>query len=609
MLKLFSLLSVLLSSAALAQPGNRYDNTFGRYNGLELTRIDQGTGYQDMQVQPDGKPVCAGTYSTGLLSQPAVVRYKLNGESDSSFGVNGIAVSFLDNADVVLYAMCLQPDGKIVVAGYTAAASQNSTDFLLARYQANGYPDSSFGTNGFVTIDAGPFQDWLHDVKLQSNGKIAAAGYAFNGQHYVFAAVSLHGDGTPDSGFGNNGVSLIDANVGNSQCLGLALQPDDKMLLAGFSGDINNRSTFTVARLKQDGTADSSFGTNGVVYPVTDALSERLEDIIVLPNGDMVAIGEAIVNSTYQSDFTLVKLKANGDLFTDFGINGVSRINLWNTLSIPKKIVLQEDGKMIVTGYINSPNNVPGDVVLLRFNTNGTLDTDFDADGDIGNDGADPDNSFLATGLAISGQRIYVSGAAVPFPTSFPRSGFIIAAINTGLPVAVSLVYFSAERKEESVQVLWQTGENTGVNFVIERSVDGTHFEVAGILNATAEKRYRFTDAAALQTTCFYRVKMIERDGSYTYSSIAKVPGKRAALQLSLYPNPAKNKLSIAVAGIRGNALIKIADAGGNAVQQMNINSTGSFSINMDISKLTTGSYYLLLYSTVGLLQEKFVKL
>jgi uncharacterized delta-60 repeat protein len=544
-----------------------------------------------------------------LLNQPAVVRYKLNGDVDSSFGINGIAVSFLDNADVILYAMCLQPDGKIVVAGYTASASQNNTDFLLARYQANGYPDSIFGTNGYVTIDAGPFQDWLQDVKLQSNGKIAAAGYAFNGQHYVFTAVSVNADGTPDNTFGDNGVSLIDANTGNSQCLGLALQPDDKMLLAGFSGDINNRSTFTVARLKLDGTADSSFGTNGVVYPVTDALSERLEDIIVLPNGDIVAIGEAIVNSTYQSDFTVVKLKANGDLDPDFGINGISRVNLWNTLSIPKKIVLQDDGKMIVTGYINSPNNVPGDVVLLRFNTNGSLDTDFDADGDIGNDGADPDNSFLATGLAISGQRIYVAGAAVPYPTSFPRSGFIIAAINTGLPVAVSLVYFTAERKEANVQVSWQTGENTGVKFVVERSVDGTHFEVAGILNATAEKRYRFTDAAALQTTCFYRVKMIETDGSFNYSSIAKVPGKNATLQLSLYPNPAKNILSLAAAGIRGNAFIKIVDALGNVVQQMNINSSGSFSINVDISKLTAGSYCLVLYSAGELQQGKFVKL
>jgi len=609
MRKLFFLFSILFSEYSHAQPGVLYDNTFGRYSGLEVTRISQGTAYHDMQVQADGKPVCAGTYFNGLLNQPAVVRYKINGDLDSTFGIDGVAASFLTNADVLLYAMSLQPDGKIAVAGYTTNTSPGATDFLIARYNTNGYPDSSFGANGYVIIDAGPFQDWLHDIKIKPDGKVVAAGYTFNGQHYVFAAVQYNTDGTPDNTFSEDGLALVDANVSNSQCLGLALQQDGKILLAGFSNDVNEKPTFTVARLKLNGTADSSFGANGIVYPYSPGVSERLEDIIVLPDGKIVAAGESVISSTYRSDFTLVKMNTDGSPDMSFGAAGLSQINLWNTLSIPRKMALQSDLKIIVAGYINSPNNVPGDVVLLRFNANGTLDTAFDTDGDIGGDGTDPDNSYLGTAVALWGQRIYVAGSLIPFPSASPRSGFIIAAINSGSPIALNLINFNVVRKESGIQLFWQTGAGTPSEFVVEKSTDGTRFAPIGKVMAVAQNIYSFTDTGALEAVCFYRIKIIEPDGSYTYSPIATATGHNTILQTAVFPNPAKNILSLSVSGQKGHAIVQVAASDGRIVRETKVTMQGNTVCSFDVSFLPPGAYYLRLISSGGSRCHRFLKL
>src|SRR5437868_2176971 len=140
MSKFFFILSIFFCSSVSAQPGMiMYDNTFGRFGGSEFTQVDRGTFYNDMVVQQDGKPVCAGLCSDGSNERSVVVPYKTTGQFDCSFRMNGIVVPFSENDEHRIMAMLLQPDGKIVVAGYTTIA------FVLARYKTDGYPDSSFG--------------------------------------------------------------------------------------------------------------------------------------------------------------------------------------------------------------------------------------------------------------------------------------------------------------------------------------------------------------------------------------------------------------------------------------------------------------------------------
>lgn len=604
MKKLFFILSAFICLSVSAQPGViMYDNTFGRFSGSEFTQLGQGTFYDDMAIQQDGKPVCAGYYSNGAFIRSAVVRYKTNGEFDSSFGINGIAVPFLENDEHRVMAMKLQPDEKIVVVGYT------TTDFLLARYKTDGHPDSSFGTNGYVTRHAGWFYDILQEVELQPDGKIIAAGVLYEDMHYVFAALRYNADGTPDSSLGGNGLVTIQANMSHSECRGLAVQPDGKILLAGFSGDTDDHNIFTVVRLKTDGSPDSSFGTNGIAYPPSPGVNEKLEDIVVLPGGKILAVGESLITPGSRSDVTLVQLDSTGVPDPGFGTGGISQVNLWNSLSGLTKIALQPDGKIIGTGWISSQGSFPGDVILLRFNTGGTLDTYFDTDGFIGNAGSDPDNTYTGNTVALSGARVYVAGNGTPFNAPSPGYGFISAILNVGSPVPVHVLSFDAVRKTTGVQLRWEVTDNSLTKFIAERSSDGIHFTAVATIDATNNSSYSCTDASVMPVTSFYRLQMIKQDGSYAYSVIVKVPGTNAPVQLSVYPNPVKDMLSLSVSGIRGEAVIRILNAAGTIVQERKINLHGNAALNFDASKLPAGNYFLSLYSPQGWLQEKFIKL
>ncbi|HYK44686.1 MAG TPA: hypothetical protein VEV83_05945, partial [Parafilimonas sp.] len=137
-------------------------------------------------VQPDGKIIQAGDRYLRDDLDFALVRYKPNGELDSTFGLDGIASTNFGNEDDLIQAIAIQSDGKIVAAGFSGHDSLGFTrtyDFALARYTQNGQPDSSFGRKGRTTTDfanGGDYGDIANAVSVQADGKIVLAGSAGN---------------------------------------------------------------------------------------------------------------------------------------------------------------------------------------------------------------------------------------------------------------------------------------------------------------------------------------------------------------------------------------------------------------------------------------------
>ena len=138
-------------------------------------------------VQPDGKIVVAGCSSNGGNHDFALVRYNGDGSLDLSFGATGMVTTPFRYDDCG-QSMTLQPDGKIVVAGYSHNGSSN--DFALARYNSDGSLDPSFGTAGKVITPVGSFDNQARTVAVQSDGKIVVAGCGSNGNSYRFAVVA-----------------------------------------------------------------------------------------------------------------------------------------------------------------------------------------------------------------------------------------------------------------------------------------------------------------------------------------------------------------------------------------------------------------------------------
>src|SRR5215471_14225706 len=178
-----------------------------------------------------------------IVLSPALVKAQSNGTLDPTFGTGGkVATAFAG-------AIALQPDGKLVVAG-GAATSNGGSAFAVARYNSNGALDGSFGTGGKVTTDVGGRFASARAVAVQGDGKIVLAGATVN-DFNDFALVRYNSNGTLDTGFGTGGKVLTDFGV-SAQALSVAVQPDGKIVVAGFA-NIDGGDNFELVRYNSNG--------------------------------------------------------------------------------------------------------------------------------------------------------------------------------------------------------------------------------------------------------------------------------------------------------------------------------------------------------------------
>ena len=249
---------LFLWSAApiLAAPGD-LDLTFGN-GGKVLTPIGSGNDYSfGAAIQSDGKIVLAGESYNGANRDFALARYNPDGSLDASFGSGGKVVTPIGSRDESAGDIAIQPDGKIVVAGYSINAD-SFADFALVRYNANGSLDNSFGTGGKVTTSFGSVGSDVviaHAIAIQADGKIVAAGRSF-GNFNKFALARYNTNGSLDTSFGTGGklTTQISSNS-NDEAYAVAIQSDGKIVVGGrsFNGATYD---FAVVKYNTDGSLD-----------------------------------------------------------------------------------------------------------------------------------------------------------------------------------------------------------------------------------------------------------------------------------------------------------------------------------------------------------------
>ena len=327
-----------------------------------------------LAVQPDQKIVAAG-YATGMNSQDfALARYHPDGSLDDSFGQGG--KSTLDfNAGIDFgRSMLLQPDGKIVVAG--CAANGSMTDFAVARFLENGDPDPSFGNNGRQTtaVIAGKNDGW--SVALQADGKLLVAGTAYPTPDLgVFALARYTAQGVLDTSFGQGGVVTTAVDSTNSHALAVAVRPDGKIIAAGYAQH-GPYFDFAVVQYLPDGALDPDFGTNGRQLTDISGFHDFGQAILLQPDGKVVVAGYTQAGNTQQS-IALVRYLANGAPDSSFSLDGKTVTIINGVKDIAQAVTLQTDGKIVVAGYSYVTSFESFRFALVRYHPDGSLDAGF----------------------------------------------------------------------------------------------------------------------------------------------------------------------------------------------------------------------------------------
>jgi len=379
-------------------------------------------------IQPsNGRIVSAGSVSTDYPdSDFALVRCLADGSIDSTFGSGGqVTTDFPGGADSC-NALAIQADGKTVAVG------GNKRDFALARYNPDGSLDISFGNGGRVITDGG--LDLARAVALQADGKVIVAGSGGRQNSLSdFALARYNADGSLDSTFGNGGIVTTDFFGLQDEALALVVQPDGKIVAAG-GANIGSRYAFALVRYNIDGSLDTTFDGDGRV--VTSVGYNGEARALVLQNdGKLVAAGDSGGSESGDRDFGLARFNPDGSLDTTF--NGVGSVvtDFAGRHDIAQALSIQTDGRIVVAGYSQpSPQfgSGMGDFALARYNTNGTLDTSFDDDGKVITNISNAGNDDEAFGVAIQGDgKIVAAGYATNLVGAFLSSDFALARYNS----------------------------------------------------------------------------------------------------------------------------------------------------------------------------------
>lgn len=282
-------------------------------------------------------------------------------------------------------AVAVQSDGKILVAGNA------EDDLAIVRYDRVGNPDPGFGVGGKVTTDFSQNQDRANSLALQGDGKIVVAGAAINdATQSDFAVARYWPNGLLDAGFQAGGKVTVDFAGGDDQAMGVAVQPDGRILVAGFASNLTTGEDFAVARLLPNGQIDRSFGNLGLVTTDFHSSDDRLHALALQSDGKIVAAGVASLplgsSGKTTTDFAVVRYNPDGSLDVGFGDRGRLLTDFQGGEDQINALALQPSPpgeKIVVAGRTRKPAQqiFVDDFAIARYTAAGKPDLTF---GDLG---------------------------------------------------------------------------------------------------------------------------------------------------------------------------------------------------------------------------------
>jgi uncharacterized delta-60 repeat protein len=305
-------------------------NADGSYDNAYNTGTGPNTFTSDVAIDPStGKAVIVGTFTTADgTTRNRIARYNTDGTLDATFAPSG----GLNNQ---VNSVVVQADGKIIVGGVFTQA--NGTNIgRLARFNTNGTLDATFAAN----VGSDGFSDQVLAIALQPDGKILVAGYftTYKGVTAARNMCRLNADGTRDASF-------VSPTTGAAVTIfGITVQPDEKIIVTGQFTAYNGVSRANITRLNADGTNDASF-------VIGTGFNQYTRRSVLTAEGKIVVTGNFTTFNGVTRN-TVARLKANGniDYIFDPGAGTFGSGGLGAAVGYPNPIVLTPAGDIITGG-------------------------------------------------------------------------------------------------------------------------------------------------------------------------------------------------------------------------------------------------------------------
>ena len=369
------------------------DTTFGG-TGLVTNHFGDPaylTAAEDIVVQPDGKIVVAAQArgSSSTLADFAVARYNADGSLDTSFGDpdplnpplrRGFVLTAVTTGGDTPNAMTLQADGKILVIG-TA-----NSDSAVVRYNANGTLDGAFANGGIDILNFGKrVVAPNRDIAVQSDGKILVGGSSGS----AYAVGRLLVNGSADSTFGSGGLATatpIGAGSANGNKLAIQRVPavtgEERIVLGGTSTVNSSANTdWTLMRFRSTGAVDSTFGSAGTVKTAFFGFGDSVHQVAIDSANRIVVSGNTRTASSncggYVIDGAVVRYTQDGALDTAFNGSGKQTVDVYGGMDQFYGLVIQTDNKPVIFSYSLSSDGTVQTLALARLNVDGSRDTTF----------------------------------------------------------------------------------------------------------------------------------------------------------------------------------------------------------------------------------------
>lgn len=377
------------------------DLSFGS-GGKVSTTVGGGGEGQAVVIQPTGAIVTAGSRNpTGLASDFALTRHDAAGKLDPSFGNGGITVTDLGGADDEAFDAASLPDNGIVAVGRTDARGVQKTDFGVVRYLPDGTLNQNFGNGGIVTTPFFGKGAAANAVAVQPDGKIVVAGFAIaaNGVDEDFAVARYNPDGSLDDNFGAHGVSTTDLGTENDDATGMAIQSDGKIVLAG-----NAAEDVGLVRLLPNGSLDPTFGNLG--KSVTKIGFGADVNGVALDSGGGILIAGSTVGAKLNQDFLLAGFRADGTLNLGFGKFGFVTTDFGSGDDFAEDLTVDANGNIVLVGRASSNTITDLALARYDAGGNGgpLVTADFHGRGEFGQDVAiDAQGRIVAAGYTANG--------------------------------------------------------------------------------------------------------------------------------------------------------------------------------------------------------------
>lgn len=428
-----ALIFCFLQVSLYAQPG-ALDVSWGG-TGIVTTDVGAGNdrGFAVIQ-QTDGKVVVGGFSNNGTNNDFGLTRYNTDGSLDGSWGIGGIVTTPIGPANDAGQAIIQQPDGKILMAGFASNGIDN--DFAVARFNTNGTLDTTFNGTGIAITPIGVSRiDQAHDITLQPDGKILLAGYSSNGSDNDFAIARYTTAGILDITFDGDGIVTTDFSSTEDVGRSIEVQSDGKILVGGWSSN-GLDFDFAVARYDTIGTLDPTFDVDGKVITDFTGFDDQGYSMVLQPDGKILVSGVTSNGTTL--DFAIARYNTNGSLDNTFDTDGRVNTDFFGDNDFGYSIALQNDDKILVGGQCKNGTNQ--DFGLARYNPNGSLDNTYDTDGIVTTDLGGGNDVGWAVTVQIDGRGVVAGSNNLSSTSSFGVTRYLICEI-----VDTSLTFVPAD--------------------------------------------------------------------------------------------------------------------------------------------------------------------